>query len=302
VEAPVKPILIHQSSEEINDTLDNPSAKVIEQRLDPKAVSLNLRNFPVVVLYGPPKVGKSSILGSLNFHVKKRASSYKLEFRVDTGVVQNAPDGYETRTNQFLDQASSGHEVGGSVDFALVSALKNQKLQFYFLEAPGEHFFDPDQPQREALHYRYLVDLFSSENKKIVCYIFTPNMFSSKEILLAYKSNIEASMRSLSKNDEVIVIATKINEKNDVEIDSDIVKSWFDPGQIYGDFGRMFQTSKFKNVRIIPYASHKMLNNHTKDGKAGVAQFDGKYQKSLMQLLIQKTKEPNWFLKLFNRN
>ena len=278
-------------------------AQLIEViRLDPTNVTLNIMSFPIVVFYGPREVGKSSIMGSLIYHADVNSKKYGLSFDVLDGTIGSPPDDYLDSARKFVQGSKGRLMIEGSPDFIAVTVAKNKKTAFFILEAPGEHFFEKNYPEKPALRYFYLRNLFlSKENKKVVCYVFSQNMFDSTELQRQYYNNIQTSIGYLKPSDSIVVIATKINEtKDQLPMDDELVKSWFKTGGKYEDFGRLFDTCQVKNYKVIPYAAHNILPEENNQGhKSTVQQLDAKYQSNLMRLILEETKEPGFFSKFF---
>lgn len=303
-----------QQPHDSNNPSDSPikvsTPTVNNDSLDPTSVTLNLMNFPIVVLYGPRNVGKSSIMGSLIFYTEIHSKKYGLSFEARDGTVGNPPTGYLEVSNRFIQESKGREMISGSPDFIAVSVLKNKETKFFILEAPGEHFFKIDEPSKPPLRFHYLRNLFlAKNNKKVVCYVFSSSMFknhdNSQELQRQYLNNIKASIAYLKPSDSIIVIATKINNNvNQHPMDDDMVKSWFKVGGEFEQFGLLFDTCQVKKYSVIPYASHNILpeENNTREGRQRVQHLNEKYQQHLMRVILEETKEPGFFSKLFSKN
>ena len=137
-----------------------------EELNDPNRINVTIadKDAPLVILFGPPSCGKTMTLVRLTRYLKQ--CGYKISpiksFRPshDENYKQIC-DNYDTMVNQN-DAAQSTNRI----NFMLVEILSsNSKRLCQILEAPGEYYFNPQQPN--APFPNYVNTIINCSNRKI---------------------------------------------------------------------------------------------------------------------------------------
>ena len=118
---------------------------------------------PIVVFVGPPSSGKSMILVRLAKYLRTHG------FTVKTDETFLNTDKYREDCAEFNVKLNTNIALKGSVTYLLVSVYWKGKEIAKLLEAPGEHFYDPDSESGKVNNYRvepYLAAIMASPNPK----------------------------------------------------------------------------------------------------------------------------------------
>ena len=102
----------------------------------------------MIIPFGAPSSGKTVILQRLCRYLAKGK-----KFRPAPDVLFNADDpNYERLCTAFEDNLHEEHAPGSTpaLDFMLVQVFEMSKIRYQILEAPGEHYFDPNQLEQPA--------------------------------------------------------------------------------------------------------------------------------------------------------
>lgn len=199
-----------------DDATLNPSVE--DKYQDPNAIPVFIvdEKTPIVVLFGPGKCGKTMTQIRLARYLRKQG--YKVEpirdFRPsnDDSYTKNC-DNYP----QFLnsDDAAPGTDALAFMLLGVWDSRGNKICQI--LEAPGEHYHDPEDPN--ANFPAYINNLIASSTKKIWVVTLEPNWVPRANCQPYnrndYVSKIEILSRSLRRGrDKVLFLYNKIDATN----------------------------------------------------------------------------------------
>lgn len=194
--------------------------------VDPKSiiVTVNDSKAPIVVFFGAPKCGKTMILIRLARYLSREGYVVKplRDFRPADDIK------YTLSCDEFNAKIANTFAAKGTerIDFMLVEVVKNGKRICQLLEAPGEHYFNPENPSDQWPPY--VQNIINSHNRKVWSIIIDPSSCGTTSLTTVslhnqYVAKIQELDRQKSKRDKAIVIFNKIDTTN-------LVKS---PGQIY---------------------------------------------------------------------
>lgn len=183
-----------------------------EELNDPNRINVTIadKDAPLVILFGPPSCGKTMTLVRLTRYLKQ--CGYKISpiksFRPshDENYKQIC-DNYDTMVNQN-DAAQSTNRI----NFMLVEILSsNSKRLCQILEAPGEYYFNPQQPN--APFPNYVNTIINCSNRKIWCIIVEPD-WEDEADRNNYVTRIQRLKQKMRPKDKTIFVFNKIDKTN----------------------------------------------------------------------------------------
>lgn len=166
---------------------------------------------PLVVLVGPGNSGKTVALISLLRYLKK---SGKAAHRYNQGFIGDSY--YNDAVNKFdaaLKDSKYNPDRTEAVNYLLLDVSKKGKYFCQVLEAPGEHYFNADNPDHDEFEpYQYEL-LFSSSFPKIYVFFFEEDMLKG-QVDSKYGIRLAqiASHLNSNHNDRVILLYNKVDQ------------------------------------------------------------------------------------------
>ena len=132
---------------------------------DPNSIKVTVSdpNTPIVILYGPPSCGKTMTLVRMTRYLVSQGYTVVPEktFRPTYDEnYKNLCDNFDQMINSNTAAASTTN-----ISFMLVKVLKMGKPICQLLEAPGEYYFKPDEPNRA--YPAYVHEILNSTNRKV---------------------------------------------------------------------------------------------------------------------------------------
>ncbi len=176
---------------------------------DPNAIKIVITDekAPIVVLFGPPSCGKTMTMIRLARYLNKNGYDVKPDrlFRpsYDTHYAKMC-DKFNVLVNQDVAADSTL-----PISFMLVEVSKNAKTLCQILEAPGELYFDPNNP--DLPFPRYLTEIANSECRKIWTIMVEPNWLNKAD-RLNYVSKIRDLKRMMGNRDRTVFVYNKIDK------------------------------------------------------------------------------------------
>ena len=165
------------------------------------------------MLFGPRSSGKSMTLVRLSRYLRDCGYTIK----VDKTFKSDAK--YKEKCDKFLKDLDTKEALSGNAytDFLLVKVIKQAKTICQFLEAPGEHYFDPNDVSKENFP-KYMKEIIKPlRNRKIWAFITEAEWDVNNSIKKSYVRRIHNCKKHFIKEqDRVIVLYNKIDRKDEL--------------------------------------------------------------------------------------
>lgn len=177
-------------------------------------VTIPDRDTPIVVLFGPPQSGKTMTMICMAEYLSNASRGYTVSpvntFRAsyDTNYAKNCKD-----FNGMINSIWAAKKSEG-LDFMLLNVSKGGNPIVQILEAPGEHYYDPNDPNEPRNTFLpYITSVIQSPNRKIWVYLTEPNWKDNPD-RVRYAQKIAKMKRLISPRDKSIVLFNKIDQTN----------------------------------------------------------------------------------------
>lgn len=187
---------------------NTPAGLTTEELNDPNNIRVTISdpNTPIVVLYGPPSCGKTMTLVRMTRYLQSQGYSV-----VPDKTFRPTYDSNYRQLCENFDQMINSNQAATSttnISFMLVKVLKNGKPVCQILEAPGEYYFSPDDPNRS--YPTYVHTIIQSVNRKVWAVMVEPDWNDSIP-RANYVSRIRNLKTMMSPRDKVIFVYNKID-------------------------------------------------------------------------------------------
>lgn len=189
----------------------NPSTPINEDD-----IKIGDKNAPIVMLFGPPTSGKSMTLVRLARYLRK------LDYTVKADTTFKSDNTYKERCNRFHKNLNATEALDGNAlnEFLMAKIVKHGKTICQILEAPGEHYFNPQKPNEvSARNFRpYLTKIIRNlPNRKIWVFITEAEWNVHASIKESYVARIKSCKHQLLQNsDRVVIMYNKIDQKEEL--------------------------------------------------------------------------------------
>lgn len=209
---------------EENDTVQGTSGFQNETtktaNTDENDITIADKQSPIVMLFGPRSSGKSMTLVRLSRYLHDCGYTVKADKTFKSG-----PE-YREKCEAFMKNIDTKEALPGNAytDFMLVKIIKNGVTVCQFLEAPGEHYFDPENVS--AINFPpYMTEIIRRlKNRKIWAFITEAEWEVNNSVKKSYVRRISNCKSQLVKNtDRFIILYNKVDKKDEL----------FDDGQIH---------------------------------------------------------------------
>lgn len=205
-----------------DNTLKSTENKGTESAMGLSAIEMNDANSisvtiadpdsPLIILFGPPRCGKTMTLVRLTRYLKNQGYTIApiRTFRpsTDTNYI-NMCDKFDETINNNNAAASTSR-----ISFMLVEVIKNGNRLCQILEAPGEYYFNPERPKDPFPNY--VNKIISSSNRKIWSILVEPD-WENEVDRLNYVTRINFLKQKMRIKDKVVFIYNKIDKTNFVQ-------------------------------------------------------------------------------------
>ncbi|MCQ2351445.1 MAG: hypothetical protein MJ003_05665 [Paludibacteraceae bacterium] len=183
---------------------------------------------PIIVLFGPPSCGKTMTLVRLTRYLRKNGYTVT----PDKSFRPNYDANYSKICNDFNSVMNSNDAADSTsrISFMLVKIMKNGRTICQLLEAPGEYYFNPEDPN--APFPAYVHSIMSASNRKIYLFMVEPDWMnpSDRKNYVSKIANVKTNMR---RGDKSLIVFNKID---------------LTPYQINGN-GKVYVGQALKNVK-----------------------------------------------------
>jgi len=164
---------------------------------------------PIVVLFGARTSGKTMTLIRLTRYLE--GMGYNV---IPDPIFRPASDThYQRMCNEFARIAHSDYAAVGNdvMSFMLVKVIApNGRTLCQILEAPGEHYFDADIPNRPFP--AYINRICATTNRKTWMFIVEENWGGSQNVRDLYANKIQSMQRNIRAQDRIIFTCHKVDK------------------------------------------------------------------------------------------
>ena len=186
---------------------------VVNNDIDENDITIADKNTPIVMLFGPRSSGKSMTLVRLSRYLRDCGYTVKVDktFKSD--------DLYRERCEKFMKDLDTKDALSGTAytDFLLVKIIKAGKTICQFLEAPGEHYFDPSDVSVNNFPTYMTKIIKNCKNRKIWAFIAEAEWEVNSNTKRAYVNRIRnCTDQLIERTDRFIIVCNKIDRKDEV--------------------------------------------------------------------------------------
>lgn len=180
-----------------------------EELKDPNKIRVTIADnkVPLVVFFGPPSCGKTMTLIRLTRYLNDKNYQVKpvRTFRPsnDTHYLQLCND-----FDKLVGNANAAASTN-NISFMLVEIYKEGKSICQILEAPGEFYFNPQQPN--APFPAYVNTIIHSNNRKVWCHFVEPDWLDETD-RSNYVKRIGKLKKEMKSRDKTLFVFNKIDK------------------------------------------------------------------------------------------
>lgn len=228
-----------------NSSNSMPQSESEEVKLDPNEIEVTIADSsPIVVLFGARTSGKTMTLVRLTRYLR----SLNYQVKPDPIFRSSADPHYEQLCKDFDKMVTTNRfssEGTAVISFMLVKVLEDGVPVCQILEAPGEHYFDADDPNRKFPPY--IQEIKAKSNVKIWVFIVEQDWKKDQSVRDLYAEKIKkAEGQLLNKKDKIIFTCHKADQFPElIPYGVPNVKQFFK--NIKGQYPGIFDKYKNKN-------------------------------------------------------
>ena len=184
-------------------------------------VTISDSDTPIVVLFGSPACGKTTMLIRLTKYLRK--VGYKVEPAKDFRPIYDKVHTQMCVDFDKLVDSPTAPESTGLINFMLLKVYKGSKPVCQILEGPGEYYFDPQKPK--AQFPSFVNTIMSCNNRKLWAVMVLPVNGSKLDPAnkTQYADKIRELKRMLNPRDKFMFVLNKVDlssvQQNVVSID-----------------------------------------------------------------------------------
>ncbi len=168
-------------------------------------VEINDKEAPLIVLFGPTSCGKTMTLIRLTRYLRKNG----MTVTPDRSFRPAYDTAYSKDCESFNQTVNDPIAAPGTSGYMLVDVISGGKVLCKILEAPGELYFDPQEPNRHYPHY--LNKIINAPNRKVWCAFVEP-AWGDANIRANYVTRIADLKPDMEPNDRMIFVFNKIDK------------------------------------------------------------------------------------------
>lgn len=201
-----------------------------EELNTPEAISVNVadKTTPIIVLFGPPASGKTMTLIRLSLYLQS------LDYTIEP--IRTFRPGHDKNYKAICDGFNNmvcspwAAELTKGLNFMLLKVSKRGKPVCQILEAPGEYYFNPNNPKEPLKSFvGYIERIISSSNKKIWINIVEPD-WKDQNDRMKFVKKIALLKSKISSRDKCIFLFNKIDMTEYVHGQGEV---WMTPARKY---------------------------------------------------------------------
>lgn len=162
---------------------------------------------PLILLAGPPACGKTMTLIRLARYLTQKGYSLR-----PVRTLRPASDvAYQKLCDNFSEMVNNPVAARATdlISFLLVCVMKNGKVLCQILEAPGEHYYDPNNPQ--SPFPTYLNQIFNDNMRKIWTILLETEWMGQRE-RDGYVQRVQTFKQYQGPRDKVLFLFNKIDK------------------------------------------------------------------------------------------
>lgn len=243
---------------------------------------------PIVVLFGPKSCGKTMTLVRLSRYLKE--NGYVIT--PDKTFRDSKDEHYKQMCDKFPNMINSANAASSTnlISFMLAKVIKDGSTKCQILEAPGELYFDEDNPDKEFP--TYLNQITTCNNRKIWIFMLEPNWKNTKD-RENYVDRITKFSKQIKPRDKVILLMNKVDKADGLVLNmgtikySSLLKEIKDsyPGILKPFENKIPISNWFEEYRckIVPFQTG--LFSKTSSGKLKFTKSDDRYPKKLWNVI-----------------
>lgn len=184
--------------------------------IDEDDINISDRTAPIIMLFGPPSSGKSMTLVRLARFLRKNGYVVKPDHTF------KADNSYRVRCDKFCEDLNTSEALKGTGlnEFLMVKVVNHGKTICQILEAPGEHYFNPNKPSETgSKDFRaYLTQIIRNlPNRKIWTFLVESEWNVHATIKRSYVERIRTCKNQLlRRTDSVILLYNKVDQKEEL--------------------------------------------------------------------------------------
>lgn len=263
------------------------------EKQDPNKIIVTISNqkVPLVVLFGPPACGKTMTLVRLTRYLQ--SEGYIIS---PIRTFRPASDtNYDDICKNFDVMINSNNAAASTnrVSFMLVDVLnKNGRSLCQILEAPGEHYFDLKEPNKEFP--AYVNTIIQSSNRKIWMIMLEPEWEDTQD-RKNYVTKITRLKSRMRPCDNVVFVYNKIDKTlfvrniGNVNCEAAIRKTEEEFPNIFKPFENLNPITKFISkyrCEFVPFQTGTYTD--TEDGGRTYQEGPREYCAKLWSVLLKK--------------
>lgn len=199
---------------------------------------------PVVILFGAKTSGKTMTLVRLTRYLE--AHGYQI--KPDPLFRPSEDEDYKEMCRNYLKKCHSTYAADSTADmrFMLVKVLdKIGRPVCQLLEAPGEHYFDPDDPQRDF--NTYIHNILNIPNRRTWMFIVEQD-WKDRETREAYVTRLQ-HLPAQVKRDKIIFTCHKVDKHSELTLSNGRPNTPQIFKNLQGQYPGMFEN--FRNTKPI---------------------------------------------------
>ncbi len=195
------------------DTTISETASVSTEDTDEDDITIADKSSPIVLLFGPRSSGKSMTLVRLSRFLHDEGFTIKVDknFKSDSK--------YREKCDTFMANLDTKSALPGNAynDFLLIKVIKDNRTICQFLEAPGEHYFDPKNIGAKDFPPYMTKIIRNLRNRKIWVFITEAEWDVNSSIKKSYVRRIANCKAQLVRDsDRFVILHNKIDQKEEV--------------------------------------------------------------------------------------
>lgn len=192
----------------IHEQQPTPHGLSAEEQTDPNKISVTIadKSTPIIILFGPPSCGKTMTLVRMTRYLQSEGYTVQpiRTFR------PTADTHYSDICKNFdgMINSSDAARSTNRISFMLVMVMKKGKPICQILEAPGEYYFNPDDPFKQFP--TYIHSIITGDNRKIWSIFVEPD-WNDLTPRMNYVTKIGKLKSQLNPTDKVLFVYNKVD-------------------------------------------------------------------------------------------